>query len=142
MKKPFVLMISIIGGIAVLIALVIGGFLYLKSATGPKTHKPPSPSALKNLRVDLPQNTSNLASGLIQYTVSLQAADTKTKTEITDMLPVVQDAIITTLKKYSSSDVNSSTGFAKLHVDLVNAVNQVLPDGKVTDVYFSTDVVQ
>lgn len=142
MKKPFVLMISIIGGIAVLIGLAIGGYLYLKSPKGPKTPKPLSTSQLKNLRVDLPQNTSNLADGLIQFTLSLQAQDSKTKSEIADMMPVMQDAVITTLKKYSAADVKTPEGFKKLKLDIVSAVNHVLPAGKITDVYFSTDVVQ
>jgi flagellar FliL protein len=135
-------MISIIGGSAVLIALAIGGYLYLKSNSGSKTPKPLTTSELKSLRVDLPQNTSNLADGLIQYTVSLQAANTKSKTEIADMLPVIQDAIITSLKKYTVNDLKTPDGFAKLHTDLVTAVNRVIPNGKITDVYFSTDVVQ
>lgn len=142
MRKPLVLMISIIGGSAVLIALAIGGYLYLKSNSGSKTPKPLTTSELKSLRVDLPQNTSNLADGLIQYTVSLQAANTKSKTEIADMLPVIQDAIITSLKKYTVNDLKTPDGFAKLHTDLVTAVNRVIPNGKITDVYFSTDVVQ
>lgn len=142
MKKPLALMISIIGAIAVLIGLAVGGYLYLKSQSGPKTPKPLTTAELKNLRVDLPQNTSNLSDGLIQYTLSLQAGNSKTKSEIDDMMPVVQDAVISTLKKFTADEVKSPAGFDRLHKELVSAVNGVIPNGKVTDVYFSTDVVQ
>lgn len=142
MKKPVVIMISIIGGMAVLLAAGIGAYFYLKPGKG--TH----PAALtaaqaRALQVDLPQLTTNLKNGgLIQFTLTLQASDAATKKELTDLQPDVQDSINQTMREFSSDDLKSVQGYNDLKNSIMTAVNHVLQKGHISAAFLSQVVVQ
>lgn len=142
MKRPLIIMLSIVGGMLVLTGLALGGYFYLKSASQPHTPKPPSASDLMSLRVDLPENTTNTKDGLIQFTCHLQAQDKDSKAEIGDIMPMVQDAVNKSMHKFANADLKTLDGQSRLEKDILQEVNALLPKGKVTEVYFSTWVVQ
>ncbi|MCL6515630.1 flagellar basal body-associated FliL family protein [Alicyclobacillus sp.] len=143
MKRAVVWMVSIISGVAVLVAAGLGGFWYWKSAHARTTAaKAPTATELKQLRVDLPENTTNLQDGLIQFTLSLQAHDAETKTELGDLLPQVQDVVNRTMRGFTAQELRTQSGVTHLAAALRDAVNGMLPKGRVDAVYFSTIVVQ
>ncbi|MCL6597359.1 MAG: flagellar basal body-associated FliL family protein [Alicyclobacillus macrosporangiidus] len=143
MRHAFVLMISIILGAAVLVGTGLGGYWYWKSAHDKaRTAQVPLANELKQLRVDLPENTTNLQDGLIQFTLSLQAHDAQTKTELADMQPQVEDVINRTMRGFSAQELRTQAGVTRLAGTLKDAINGVLPQGRVDAVYFATIVVQ
>lgn len=130
----------ILAVVVVVCGLGVGGYYYLTHRS--KTPKPPTAAQLQALRVDLPENTTNLADGLIQFTVSLEAADKASKQDITDMLPVVEDVVNQSMRQFTKSELQSSNGLRDLKDKIISALNQRLAGGKVTNVYFSTIVIQ
>ncbi len=135
-------MLYIIGGMGLLVALAVGGYFYFKSAMQPHAPKPPTASELKDLLVDLPENTTNTKDGLIQFTAHLQAADKETKSEITDLLPMLQDAVNKSMHQFTDAELKTADGQNRLAQDILRRVNALIPGGKITQVYFSTWVVQ
>jgi flagellar basal body-associated protein FliL len=135
LRRAFVLMISIIIGAAVVVGAGLGGYWYWKSAHAKARE-------LKQLRVDLPANTTNLQDGLIQFTLSLQAHDEQTKTELADMQPQVEDVVNRTMRGFSAQELRTQAGVTRLAGTLKAAINGVLPQGRVDAVYFATIVVQ
>ena len=142
MKKPVVIMISIIGGMAVLLAAGVGAYFYLKP--GKATHPVPLTAAqARALQVDLPQLTTNLkGGGLIQFTLTLQASDASTKKELTDLQPDVQDSINQTMREFSADDLKTVQGFNALKSAIMTNVNHVLQKGHISAAFLSQVVVQ
>lgn len=142
MKRPLRIMLILIGSMAVVIAAAVGVYLYLQHGKG-KHPAPLSAAQIKALQVDLPQLTTNLENnGLIQFTVTLQANDAATKKEISDLQPEIQDAINSTMRGFTSSDLGNAQGYTALKTAILTAVNHVLPKGQVSAVYLSQVVVQ
>ncbi|MCL6453476.1 MAG: flagellar basal body-associated FliL family protein [Alicyclobacillus sp.] len=140
MAKTVRTMLVIIAVIVAIAALGAGGYWYLHL----RSHAPKRITAaqLQALRVDLPENTTNLKDGLIQFTVSLEASDAATKKEIADLLPSVQDAVNNCMRNFTKAQLQNATGVKDLKQAIMQAVDGRLPTGKVTNVYFSTIVVQ
>lgn len=133
-------MLLILAVIVVVAGIGVGGYLYHRHrANGPH---PVTAAQLQSLRVDLPENTANLEDGLIQFTVSLQAVDANTKTEITELMPSVQDAVNASMRDFSKAQLHQSDGVLKLKAAIIKAVDARLPMGHITRVYFSTIVIQ
>ncbi|GMA49030.1 hypothetical protein GCM10025857_03870 [Alicyclobacillus contaminans] len=143
MKRAFLVMLAILGVMVIICGLAVGGYFYVKSAAKPKTPHAPTPSELKALLVDLPENTTNTQDGLIQFTAHLLAANDKSKTAVTDILPMVQDAVNQAMRDFTDAQLKTADGQTKLEQDIENRVNHLLQGGmKITQVYFSTWIVQ
>ncbi len=134
---------TLIGTAAVVIAAAAGGTYYWKSQKA-GAHEPVHLTAaeMKSLRVDLPETTADLQDGLIQFTLSLEASDMRTKQELTDLSPVVEDAVNRALLQFTTAQLHSQVGVATLKQHIMTDVNALLPSGRVTGVYFATIVVQ
>lgn len=143
MKKPLAVMMSILLGMLIVAGVAVGGLWYLKG--GHKHDKIVSltPAQALALQVTLPQMLANLGDGgMMQFTLSLQASDSTTKTEINELQNQIDDYLIRTLKAYSTETVNSPSGFVHLKRAMQTGINRILPTGKVTKVYFSNEIVQ
>lgn len=62
--------------------------------------------------------------------------------ELTDRQPLVDDTIITSLSSKSFDQLYTSDGKEALRTELLNRVNQMMPEYKVISVYFSEFVVE
>lgn len=140
MRKVVRMLWIILAGVVVVCGLGVGGYYYMTHRS--KGPHPLTAAQLQALRVDLPENTTNLKDGLIQFTVSLQAADKSSKQDIAEMLPVVEDAVNQSMRQFTKSDLHTSQGLGKLKNEIITSVNQRLAGGTVTNVYFSTIVIQ
>jgi flagellar protein FliL len=130
----------ILAAVVVVCGLGVGGYYYFTHRSkGPKA---PTAAELAALRVDLPENTTNLEDGLIQFTVSLQAADKTSKQDIADMLPAVEDAVNQSMRQFTKADLQNTKGLNQLKDDIMTSVEKRLAGGKITNVYFSTIVIQ
>ncbi|GLG00569.1 hypothetical protein Alches_06080 [Alicyclobacillus hesperidum subsp. aegles] len=144
MKQALRTMVWIVIGIVVLAGIAVGVLLYLK-----KHHHtsgtPVSMSAkqMAALQVTLPQMTTNLdASGIIQFTLTLQAADKATAKELNLMEPQISDQVNEIMRQFSSDELRSDAGLNQLKSTIVRDVNKLLPSGKVTAAYLSQILVQ
>lgn len=141
MAKTIRTMLMIILAIIVVAGLGVGGYWYLKHKKS-GAPKPLTATQLQQLRVDLPENTTNLQDGLIQFTLSLQADNASTKKELTELQPSVQDAVNEVMKTFTQSQLHSVAGLSELKSAIKQAVDSRLPSGKITDVFFATIVIQ
>ncbi|MCF8564762.1 flagellar basal body-associated FliL family protein [Alicyclobacillus tolerans] len=143
MKKSVVIMASVLGSIAVLLAAGVGVDWYFKSAHTPKRPAPLTAAQAKALQVNLPQTVTNLkGSGLIQFAVTLQAANAATKNELTDLQADVQDSINQTMRQFTPDELRTTQGYETLKNAIKTNVNDILPQGSVSQVYLSQVVVQ
>ncbi|SIS90491.1 flagellar basal body-associated FliL family protein [Alicyclobacillus vulcanalis] len=144
MKKAVRTMLIMVIGIVVVAGGVIGYLLYAKKhhATGGQPAKL-SAKQMANLQVTLPQMTTNLAgSGIIQFTLTLQADSKSTKNELTLMEPQISDAVNGIMREFTSDQLRTDAGLNQLKATIVSQVNRLLPSGKVTAVYLSQVLVQ
>lgn len=144
MKKPLRVSVMMIGALAVVLAAAVGVDRYLSGRHHhPKKPAPLSPAQQLALQVSLPQMTTNLKdSGLVQFTLTLQANNSATKTELTDLTPEIQDYINETMRGYASQTLEEASGVATLKNQVRSGIDHMLQSGSVTNVMFTTIVVQ
>ncbi|MDQ0190550.1 flagellar basal body-associated FliL family protein [Alicyclobacillus cycloheptanicus] len=143
MNKTLKLSLSLIGAIAVVLALGVGADRYLKSKHHSSKPAALSPAQLQSLQVSLPQMTTNLkGSGLIQFTLTLQADNSSTKSELTDLMPQIEDYVNETMRAYTPDSLEQQSGVTALKKQLRSGINHMLPTGSVTNVLFTSIVVQ
>lgn len=136
-------MLSIITSIALLCILGVGAYFYMKNRISPSNPKPLTAAEQASLQVTFPQATTNLqTNGLIQFTMVLQASDKKTKDEVTQMTPDIQDLVNRTMLGFTADDLKQTSGFDRLKASILTSINQKLQNGKVTKVDFSQIVIQ
>ncbi|GMA59014.1 flagellar FliL protein [Alicyclobacillus sacchari] len=144
MKQAIRTMMWIVIGIVVLAGIAVGVLLYMKKHHH-ASNAPVSMSAkqMAALQVTLPQMTTNLdASGIIQFTLTLQAADQSTAKELNLMQPQVSDQVNEIMRQFSSDELRSDAGLNQLKSTIVRDVNKLLPSGRVTAAYLSQILVQ
>ncbi|MCL6488117.1 MAG: flagellar basal body-associated FliL family protein, partial [Alicyclobacillus mali] len=94
-------------------------------------------------QVTLPQMTTNLAgSGIIQFTLTLQADSKGTKNELNLMEPQISDAVNGIMREFTSDELRTDAGLNRLKATIVSQVNRLLPTGRVTAAYLSQVLVQ
>jgi flagellar FliL protein len=74
--------------------------------------------------------------GLIKVSIEYELEKREVKVEIEKRSAEVRDVVNSVLRSKASSDVNGENGMAKLRMDIQNAVNSILRDGEVVNVYF------
>jgi flagellar FliL protein len=105
--------------------------------------KPPSSKEMLESQVDLGKMTTNLAgNGLIQANFSIQGDSKEAKKELDERKLQVKDIINAVLHNTTTADISKADGLAKLKMRLVDELNKVMTEGKVTNVYISDIVVQ
>jgi flagellar protein FliL len=143
MKKPIKWMLSIIVGMVVIVGLAVGVYEMFV-----KPHKHSGPVHLTSaqqaaLQYAIPEMTTNLkGSGVVQFTVTLQASDKSTLAELKELTPSIEDALNETMREFTMQDLTTSTGLTRLKSQIESSVNERLPQGKVTNVLLPTVVAQ
>lgn len=143
MKNPIKWMVSIVVGMVLVVGLGVGAYLtYFKHPA----HKGPvklTSSQQAALQYTVPDMTTNLkSSGVVQFSVTLQASDKATLNELKELTPSIQDVLNETMRQYTMDDLTSSAGLAHLKSSILVSVNAILPKGKVTKVLLPTIVAQ
>lgn len=141
------MMLIIIVVIVVIAGGAVGAFTYLKHHHKGSSAKASvhilTPKEAAALQVTLPQMTTNLnSSGLIQFTLTLQADSQSTKQELTLMQNQVSDAINETMRQFTSTQLRDDQGINALKSAIVSKINAMLQTGRVTSVYLSQVLVQ
>jgi len=78
----------------------------------------------------------------LKVTVVLDLQDQTIRTEVSQRLPKIKDAITTLLFTKSSSELKTAEGIELLKEDVIKRVNAILPIGGVKNVYFTDFVIQ
>lgn len=145
MKKPIKIMLLLILVIILLSAASVGAYYYLNSAKHVKD-KPGvlTPYQRRQLQVDMPSITTNAGdeSSLIQLGITLQASDSSTKNELTEMTPEIQNEVLRTIHQFSTQQLRSPDGQRLLASKIQTGINHLLSSGSVTDVLFTQWIVQ
>ncbi|MDP9728853.1 flagellar basal body-associated FliL family protein [Alicyclobacillus tolerans] len=143
MKKPLIWMVIILLIIAILCVLGVGAYLFLLHPRTPAAKPALTPQQEAQLQVSFPQMTTNLgSSGLIQFTMTLQADSSSTKNEINVMMPEIENSVNGLMRQFTASELQQVSGFNQLRTAIQKTVNAELPHGDVTKVYLSQIVVQ
>ncbi|CAB3392502.1 Flagellar protein FliL [Kyrpidia spormannii] len=128
--------------IVVLAAAVAVGAWYVIGSRATSSG-PPTAADLAKTRYDLPQMTTNLAGGsVIQLSISLQASSDQAKGELELRKVEIQDAVNDILHSWKREDLDQPQGQEKLKGDIMKRVNELLHNGRVTQVYFPSIIVQ
>ncbi|WP_436663493.1 flagellar basal body-associated FliL family protein [Alicyclobacillus acidoterrestris] len=145
MKSPVRVMLLIIIGILVIAGGGVAVAMYMKHQHHTGTAKAHALSAKEAaaLQVTLPQMTTNLeSSGLIQFTLTLQADNKSTKKELSLMQYQIQDDVNEIMRQYTPNQLRNDKGLNNLKQVIQKDINGMLDTGNVTNVYFSQVLVQ
>lgn len=78
----------------------------------------------------------------LKIAIDLEVADQITADQVSSRMPQLRDIAILALSSKTSDDLGSVDGKAALKAELHRKFSDVLPEGKLTSVYFSDMVVQ
>lgn len=78
----------------------------------------------------------------IKVNIELEIENNKVADEIKQKLPLVKDAVITTLSSKRVEDIRSTVGKHQLKQELISKINATLTSGKTKNVFFTEFVVQ
>ncbi|WP_062197862.1 flagellar basal body-associated protein FliL [Massilibacterium senegalense] len=130
-----ILMLSI-----VLVAVV--GFVVFKFMTAPKEKTEPKAKELVELTVDTEEITTNLADdSYVKIKFKLQTDNKDAKKELEQRSFQVNDIIINKLSTMTSEEVRSQEGMLKAEEEIQNKVNELMQEGKVTNIYTTMKVI-
>jgi flagellar basal body-associated protein FliL len=87
-------------------------------------------------------NDGSRRQSYLKITIDLEVSDQSTADIVTARMPQLRDVAILALSNKSSADLGSGDGKAALKAELHRKLGDVLPEGKLTSVYFSDMVVQ
>ncbi|HEU4964539.1 MAG TPA: flagellar basal body-associated FliL family protein [Bacilli bacterium] len=105
--------------------------------------EPPAASELLAAQFDIGKMTTNLqGDALIQASFTIQGESEDVKNEVEERKLQIRDILNSVLHQTTQADIQKADGLVSLKARLVEAVNQVMLEGKVTDVLITDIVVQ
>jgi flagellar FliL protein len=81
--------------------------------------------------------TSDQGPKFLQTQMEFELTDAATEDEVTRKKSAIRDAIIVLLSSRSYKQIRETTGMVTLRHDILRAVNNLLSNGKVREVYFT-----
>lgn len=110
------------------------------SLRNPAAIYPIEGSITVNLKSPNPDDVTR--GGYLLFDVTLILGDKNLAQELTVKKDIVRSIIISTVISYTSENLQSSQGVQKLKVDIVNNINSILQDGRVSAVVFPNFTLQ
>jgi len=98
---------------------------------------PPVPGTLYPLDSFLVNISSDQGPRFLQTQMELELTDSTTEDEITKKKAAIRDSILVLLSSRSYREIRETAGMTKLRKDILKAVNGLLTNGKVREVYFT-----
>jgi flagellar FliL protein len=142
-KKPLMWLLIILLVIAILCVAGVGIYVFTSKKDGPAAKPVLTAQQQEQLQISFPEMTTNLGSdGLIQFTMTLQANSSSTKSEIKSMMPEIENSVNGLMRRFTGAQLKQVSGFNALRTAIQTTVNQELQKGSVTNVYLSQIVVQ
>ncbi|WP_026692482.1 flagellar basal body-associated protein FliL [Peribacillus kribbensis] len=129
------LSIALVGGIALVVVMKFTG--------NDKAHAQPNIDQIVKASSDIPEITTNLASGdFIRIAFTIQTDSKDAKEELDKRNFQVKNIIITQLSEMKADDLKGKNGKEKLEELLKSQINQVMQDGKIVKVYITSSILQ
>ncbi|MBM7692257.1 flagellar FliL protein [Peribacillus deserti] len=129
------LSITLVGGIALVVVMKFTG--------EEKAHAEPNIDEIIESSVDVPEITTNLASGdFIRISFTVQTDSKEAKEELEKRNFQVKNIIVTELSDMKSQDLKGKTGKAKIEEVLKAKMNSIMQDGKIVKVYITSSILQ
>lgn len=133
----------------VIIAITLFGIVgfvvyktYFAAAVSGEVEEPKA-SELLAAQYEVGKMTTNLqGDALIQAAFTLQGESEDVKKELEERTTQIKYIINKVLHQTTQADIQKPDGLEMLEASLVDAINQVMKEGKVTNVYMSDIVVQ
>lgn len=105
--------------------------------------KAPSIEEIVEASVEIPEVTTNLASGdFIRMAFTIQTDSKKAKKELEQRNFQVNNIIITELSEMEAEDLTGKNGKQKFQLTLKEKISHLMQDGKVEQVYITSSILQ
>ncbi|PLT31554.1 flagellar basal body-associated protein FliL [Peribacillus deserti] len=129
------LSITLVGGIALVVVMKFTG--------EEEAHAEPSIDEIIESSVDVPEITTNLASGdFIRITFTVQTDSKDAKEELEKRNFQVKNIIVTELSDMKAADLKGKTGKTKFEELIKSKINSIMQDGKIIKVYITSSILQ
>lgn len=105
--------------------------------------KGPTIDELVESKVDIPEITTNLADGsFVRLTLTLQASDKEAGEELLKRDYQVKDILIQELSEMEEEGLKGKQGKVAFQNTIKSQINELMQSGEVTQVYFTSYVLQ
>lgn len=140
-KKLLRIMLVII--ISITLIGVTALFVVMKFVNAEDEDKAPSIEEVVEASVDIPEITTNLATGnIVRLAFKLETDSKKAKEELEKREFQVRDIIISELANMTSEQLEGKEGMDKLKEVVKNEANKLMHEGKVEKVYTTSYILQ
>ncbi|CAH0346183.1 flagellar basal body-associated protein FliL [Bacillus sp. CECT 9360] len=127
--------ITLVGVIAIVVVTKFSGEVV--------ANKEPSADEIVKSSVEIPEITTNLASGdFIKISFTVQTDNEKAKEELEKRSFQVKNIIITELSETKSDELKGKAGKEKFQDTIEADVNQLMQEGQVEKVYITSSILQ
>jgi flagellar FliL protein len=140
-KPPMMIIIIVVAVIAMAAMFVVGKQVSAKAKPAVKKVEHGPVMSLDEFLVNLSDSDGD---HFLKVTVGLGLDKEKGKTPETlkEQVPMIRDAVLSSLSSKMRAEVSSADGREKLKADIKKRVNTALGENDVDDVYFSNFVTQ
>lgn len=141
--KNKLLTIMLIMLVAITLVGVIAIVVVTKFSGEVAANKERSADEIMKSSVEIPEITTNLASGdFIKIAFTVQADNEKAKEELEKRSFQVKNIIITELSETKSDELKGKAGKEKFQETIEADVNRLMQEGKVEKVYITSSILQ
>jgi flagellar FliL protein len=141
-SKLIVILLIVTIVIVVGLAAFFGYFILFKKSAGTSSAAPAKKA--EEITVKLDEFITNLADDdkrYIKTTIVVGFTDKKVSEEITANMSVIRDKVNTKLWSKTSGDFGGQ-GLDKIKKELLDSINSVLGENKITNIYFDNIIIQ
>lgn len=143
MMKNKLLMILLIILVSITLVGVVAVVIIDKYTGEGSAEKAPSIEEIVEASVDIPEVTTNLASGdFIRMAFTIQTDSKKAKKELEQRNFQVNNIIITELSEMKEEELTGKKGKEKFQASLKEKISHLMQDGKVEQVYITSSILQ
>lgn len=121
---------------------VIAVFVWL-NYTSDSSNEEPSIDEVLKLSVEIPEITTNLSDNtLMRVTYMMETDNKKAKEELEKRIFQVNDIVINELSEMKAEQLNDKKGKLEFENKLKEQVNELMQEGKVTQIYTTSSILQ
>ena len=121
---------------------VIAVFVWM-NYTSDSSNEEPSIDEVLKLSVEIPEITTNLSDNtLMRVTYMMETDNKKAKEELEKRIFQVNDIVINELSEMKAEQLNDKKGKLEFENKLKEQVNELMQEGKVTQIYTTSSILQ
>ena len=121
---------------------VIAVFVWMNYTSDASNEEPSIDEVLK-LSVEIPEITTNLSDNtLMRVTYMMETDNKKAKEELEKRIFQVNDIVINELSEMKAEQLNDKKGKLEFENKLKEQVNELMQEGKVTQIYTTSSILQ